>query len=360
MGTQTVTLDSMGKIDYSTPGLEASVGGDFSVDVDDPTMFSDFPFPEYTDGVTTEGDLSILDANILLNAFYLREQNPELYRQELNARSKIISNVVAKKKTDINRVNIFQAGQWLQSSRVVKSDSQGPGSSVLWNRTGFDLASDGDRTFSANIFTGKLIQPGSIAILKIVPEGTAREFIGPSILRHVFTMPPKVVGINLVGGTPGTIDYTSPTAQNGLTKPFCTVGNDVVLDVSPPENHLGVAVAHDDLDRVVVDYSYFELVNGVATKVSPENSDFPTDFQDEYMDNVSGFDRTWSVSSRRITMDLSTSAGATSPRRLSLWGETFIGSADSKTIDRIRLHLYFQHTTQKQKSGVVIWLDPNC
>src|SRR5690606_18561682 len=157
----------------------------------------------------------------------LRGENPELYRRELNSRSKLLVKVQSEDEGAIDRVSVFQAGGWLDTSRFAKPGTMGPAEAVLWNQTGFELQAVKDKSYHADVYSGAPVRPGAISLLKIVPSGSTPEFIGPTILRHSFSMPPKLSAINLVGGTPAPIDYSSSTSENGLTRPFCTTGGDL-------------------------------------------------------------------------------------------------------------------------------------
>ena len=78
---------------------------------------------------------------------------------------------------------------------------------------------------------------------------------------------------------PSTVDYTSATQENGLTRAFCKKTAAATFDIAPPVDLAGNAMTGVfDVVEVVLDYSHVGS-DGTRTEVKPTAAQFPTAYQ---------------------------------------------------------------------------------
>jgi hypothetical protein len=361
MGTVIVNIDSKGVVDEDSTGLDVKVGGGFSVSTSSTIDFKSFPFPEYATKIDLESELTVFEPSKLLNSFYLRDTNTESYSLALAENSRIYGFVASTAEDGISSASVFRSGDWLSSARIAPNTYSNPDEGALWSVSSYNFTAPNSSTFEANIYSGRVVKKNTILLVSISPNSESQPFIGPTVLRYSFSMTPKLDAISVTGGTPSEIDYTSSSAENGLTRPFCVTTSDLVFDLDPPEDADGTAVTHTVLDTIQIDYVYYYLKSSKLTAVSPDASDYGGDFGEDYSDtSLADITRNWDVSEQSATFTLGTTAGASSPRQVTAWGDLLLDTADGKTVDKIELRIYFKHSADLQRSGIVVWLDPDC
>ncbi len=358
MGDVVVPLDRHGSIDLTAGGLQGKTGGGFSLVTDVEADFSTFPVPAFLSAASVGSHLVISDASVLLNSFYNRIDHPLDYGKDLNAWSRIGVLVVSKEAGAVERAFAEEGGRWLAAARLASGIESPPNASPLWAVTDRDLVQVTDKVWRASSYVGALPEPQAIVTIRIAPKVGAQATV-PRALRTILTMPPTVISANASGSAMATVAYDSPTANNGLTRPFCQTG-EVSLEVAPPLDATGQPVPATTLDRIDVEFDFYKKVGGQAPRLAQVAANFEAPYNANYEDEAGDIKRTWDAGLTRLRFEIGATAGAADTQEIHIPSGLFPRKVGSSTVGKVRLRIYYRSETDATEGGTVVWLNKGC
>ncbi len=359
LGDVVVPLDRHGGIDVSAGPLSGAVGGGFSLLNAVDGTFAKFPLPSYVTTVSVGSQLDVTDASVLLNSFYKRATNGSAYGRDLASWSRVGVLIVTADADTLDRTFADEGGNLLKAARLASSTDSPARDSPLWSATAFELVKQGDRHWRAGAYVGTLPNLQSILVLKVTPK-TGPQATVPRAIDVLVAMTPQVVAASTSGNTPTAIDYTSPTAANGLTKPYCQTG-DVTLTLQPPLDQNGASIPATRLNAIDAEFDYFPDLVGEVGAISPDAAHLGAPYNKAHTGtDLPDITTVWDPALYRLRFELGTTAGGATSQTIKVPATFFPSSVGGTAVGKVRLRLYYRSETDATEGGVVFWLDKTC
>ncbi len=353
LGSMMVARSALGLVDSNASDLDANLSDGFtgveSVVTDIPSRT--LPSPIAT--AEAVSDLVIVDANIALDAFYRRLTSPSAYRSALAAWSRV--RFITEAADTIYDGALAYGPARKNLFRYADSIDATPQNSALWSSQQFRLKQYSATRFERSIFVGALPETEQVYVLKANVAAGQREY--PVAMSRVITVPPQIEAYDQGSGTLTNIDYTSNSAENGLTIPLCRNASPLDISVVVPQDAAGNNLDATILSNVEISLRYFANTNGTETAITPRASDYPTAYQTIVTtDGLPTGSSTWDPDQQVINHSLAASAATT--HQFSVPAELLLTTIGTQSIARIRLLItYFG--SDGQRSGIIFWLK-NC
>ncbi len=356
LGDVLIPKDSRGIVLVPDTGLEANIGGGFSIDEGSGLMLEGFPVPSFATEVDVQPSMVVSDAVDL----YYGVLNPvdAFEIERVRSRYSAISfRVKAKSADSVVRSFIGRVSDWYKGAKVISIEFSPESSTVLWLSSEYALNKNGT-TFSADVITGENVVNRLIYLKVEGEEPPQAERV--RIVNTSYSTPPYLEGVSLVGGVPFIINYSLPTITNGLTTPFCHSAGDVVLDILPPKDMDTDAVLGDALDSVELRIDYFNQKDGITSQIAattPLVAPFDSDIAAV---TVGDYSESWQAATKVKTFVMGAGASSLTKHRLTLKSALFPALLGSKSVSRIKVKILFKNSNHSGKAGSVFWIRKDC
>lgn len=359
-GTLVLPLTARNTIDRSGSWNAVSLGGGFSLAKDASQAFANLKPPQPVKSWKVGSYLSITNPEVLLRAFYRRDENPDLFASELARNTRIFVGGRAKKKESVTSPRLVGNASWKTGARFAATLDKTWSQASRWADSRYRFPTEKAPAFSGYIYPGRLPKENQILVFEFLVSDGPRKTL-PRILQTVFSTPPRVTHISLDGTSPSPIDYSANDVQNGLTEPFCFRQDDVSLVVEAPLDGNGDSTSLEEVPRVEVTLSYFAIEKGRTSRKKPSAESFPAEFRDRRADTPSsGVTRTWDPETGTLTLDLEDAAFGQSSLEVSLWQELFLSSIEGVDIAKTQLRLGYTASGSLRRSEGVVWISTEC
>ena len=358
LGKVVLALDDYGRYDPDAGSLLARVGGGFSLSNQSALSLAAIPLPEDVNGVSMSSDLTVTDPQTVLSAFYRRSDYPDLYQRAVAEGTRVQFEVTTERNDMYDGVEMLQAGDWLNGSRLSASPATAWATAPRWIDSAFKFTQTAKKTYKGSAFAGRALPVGSLAVVQLRPKSDAGYQV-PAILQQAFTMIPKVSAVGFNGAGTAAVDYESSSALNGLTRAFCRTG-DVSLVVEPPLDESGGVIDAANIQAINATFDYFGLAGNRSVELKAAVADFAGDFDDVYTDSPNAdLTRTWDPETRTVTLEFSAAGFALPTQDFDLWSELFLTEAGEGSVFSIRVRLTYQ-LTDGSTAATVIWFSEDC
>jgi hypothetical protein len=356
LGQIIIPKDSRGIILVSDSGIEASIGGGFSIDDDNGLTLEGFPAPIFTSEAAVMPSMIVSDAADLYYGILNPLDSIEIER--VRSKYSALSFRVNAKSTDaVVRSFISRTSDWYKGAKIIPSEFASSSSAVFWLNTDYMLTQNGT-VFSADVVTGEEVV-NKLIYLKVEGKDPPQS----ELLRTVdssYSTPPYLEGINLTGGIPTVLDYDLPSLTNGLTTAFCHASGSVVMDVFAPSDKDSVPVLGDILDTIEMSLDYYSQQGGVASQIAPTSPLIAPYDKDITATVVGNYTESWHAELKAKTFVMNSAAALLSKHRLTLESTLFPTALAGKTISRIKVKILFKSRNHPGKSGSVFWIRKDC
>jgi hypothetical protein len=356
LGQIIIPKDGRGIILVPDSGLEANIGGGFSIDDSSELSLEGFPEPSFTTETDVKPSMIVSDAADL----YYGILNPldSLEIERVRSRYSALSfRVNAKSEDSVVRSFISRISDWYKGAKIIPDEFASDSSTAFWLNTDYALTQDGT-IFSADVVTGEEVV-NKLIYLKVEgkdpPQSERLRVVSSS-----YSTPPYLEGVSLIGGVPSAVNYGLPSLTNGLTTPFCHASGDVVLDVLPPKDMNNEPVLGDVLDIIEMRIDYYHQQGGVATLLDPASALIAPFDQDIDAAVVGNYTESWQATSKMKVFAMSAASALLTKHRLILESALFPTTLGGKTVSRIKVKMLFKNKNHPGKSGSVIWIRKDC
>lgn len=355
VGSLTLARSALGLIDLAGSDFNVTASGGFAASSAATTSLRNPTKPAPIQSATLGSELVVIDPATALQAFYRSATAEATYNAAIAQLSKIRFTIRAAAGT-LTDSFLLAAGNRKTTFRSSDTDDATPQAAKLWSATRYQLIAQSSTLHSRSIFT--LSRPDSddtYVIRTRFKDGASIDV--PMQLDRIIAMPPLVQSIDQGGGLTA-VDYTTPSAENGLTVPVCRMPADLNISISAPYDMDGSTFAADVMSEVDVAISYYSSADGVLTQEVPSAGDFASPY--DALVNDPGLaigSSDWNPQLRNVRFTLS--AAAASPHLLTIPSPVLLSSiaTTGKTISHIRLLIMYKGSGYR--SGNIFWVK-NC
>ena len=359
LGIVPIALDTQGVPAVQSSGIAATIGGGFNVAPTSSASFDDYLLPNKVTRVAFSSQLFVFDAPTLLYSFYQQSAYPAAFATDLRRLYRLGALVLARDETEVIGVALSRTGPWQSSARVANDDQVAPEAAGLIGVLPSSLSKTSPARYEFSAFSGGMPPAAAVAVFKVQPNGGAEVSV-PRRLARRLSMPPKITAVATDGSTPTTVDYTSTTSANGLTRPFCRSG-EVVLDVQPPLDEVGAPIAATVFDRIEVVFDYYRNDGQKTVKVAAGPTQYAAPYSSALVDtSLADLSRSWDPAKQKLTFTLGTTVQALGTQELRLWSDLFVVTDAGKTPSAVRLRIYYLSDGEATAAATAVWFKSGC